>query len=99
VELLAVVGVALAVALVTLLLCDLAGSIARAKGTSYWRFFLLGLLLWFPALLAALALPDRSGGEPVRDTGRAETAVAGLLAAVGAAAAAVGVWAAITAAP
>lgn len=52
--LLIAVPVALAVGVLTLLLCDLAGGIARAKGRSYWLFFALTLLLWFPGLLAAL---------------------------------------------
>lgn len=52
--LLIAVPVALVVAVLTLLLCDLAGGIARAKGRSYWVFFALTLLLWFPGLLAAL---------------------------------------------
>ena len=56
-ELPVVVAVAVAAALVTLLMCDLAGGVARAKGRSYWGFFAFGLLLWFPALITALLLP------------------------------------------
>ena len=49
--------VALVVAVLTLLLCDVAGGIARAKGRSYWAFFALTLLLLFLAVGgASLAL-------------------------------------------
>ncbi len=78
-ELPVVVAIAVAAALVTLLLCDLAGGVARAKGRSYWAFFAFGLLLWFPALITALVLPARADVPAVRGPGRPETAVAGLL--------------------
>jgi hypothetical protein len=76
VELPVAVAVAVVAALVTLVLCDLAGSIARAKGRSYWLFFGLGLLLWFPGLIAAIAMRD-PGADPSawgRSPGRLETA-------------------------
>jgi hypothetical protein len=79
VELPVLIALAAAAALVTLLVCDLAGGIARAKGRSYWLFFALGLLLWFPALIAALALPARSQVPAAHGPGRLETAAAGLL--------------------
>jgi hypothetical protein len=74
-ELPVAVAVAVVAALVTLVLCDLAGSIARAKGRSYWVFFGLGLLLWFPALIAALAGRD-PGSAAGPAPGRLETAAA-----------------------
>lgn len=73
-ELLLVVPLAVAVALVTLVLADLAGGIARAKGRSYWLFFGLALLLWFPSLIAALALPARTQAPAGPQAGRGETA-------------------------
>ena len=75
-ELLLVVPLAVVVALVTLVLADLAGGIARAKGRSYWLFFGLALLLWFPSLIAALALPARTPVTGGPEPGRGETAVA-----------------------
>ncbi len=77
-ELLVVVPLAVVVALMTLVLCDLAGSIARGKGRSYWLYFAFGLLLWFPALLTALNLPDRAGvtAGPSPSRGESVTAVA-----------------------
>lgn len=73
-ELLLVVPLAVAVALVTLVLADLAGGIARAKGRSYWLFFGLALLLWFPSLIAALALPASTQAPAGPQAGRGETA-------------------------
>ena len=100
VELLVVVALAVVVGLVTLVLCDLAGGIARAKGRSYWAFFAFGLLLWFPSLLTALALPDRSGagaaGQPPQGAERAVALALLVLAALGLAAA---VYAAVSYAP
>lgn len=98
-ELALVVPVAIVVAALTLVLCDLAGSIARAKGRSYWRFFALGLLLWFPALIAALALPARQDVAEGRPPRRLETAVSAVLVVVGAVAAAAGLVAAFAFAP
>lgn len=63
-ELLPVVVLAVVAALVTLVLCDLAGGIARSKGRSYWTYFALGLLLWFPSLLLALRLPAPKASPP-----------------------------------
>ena len=94
-----VVALAVAAALITLLLCDLAGSIARAKGRSYWAFFALGLLLWFPALLTALALPARADVPAGRGPGRVEKAVAALLLLLGAAALTAAVVAVVAYAP
>lgn len=82
-ELPVLIALAAVTALVTLLLCDLAGSTARAKGRSYWAFFAFGLLLWFPALLTALLLPARGEVVEGRAPGRAETAVAVLLVVLG----------------
>jgi hypothetical protein len=95
------VAVALAVvgALITLVLCDLAGGIARAKGRSYWAFFALGLLLWFPGILAALALPDPGGVPAAPAPGRTERVLATALAVLGAIAVAAGIAAAIAYAP
>ena len=98
-ELPVLIGLAAVVALLTLVLCDLAGSIARAKARSYWLFFALGLLLWFPALIAALALADRSGVTGAREPGRVETAVSGVLVALAALAAIGGLAAAVAYAP
>ena len=95
------VAVALAVvgALVTLVLCDLAGGIARAKGRSYWLFFAFGLLLWFPALIVALALPPRGDVPEGPAPRRLESVVATVLLAVAALAAAAGIAAAVSYAP
>lgn len=98
-ELPVVVAVAVAAALVTLLLCDLAGGIARAKGRSYWAFFAFGLLLWFPALITALLLPERQQVAGGRAPGRPETALGGLLVLLGVAAAIAGAAAAVSYAP
>lgn len=78
-ELPVLIAVAAVAALVTLLVGDLAGGIARAKGRSYWAFFAFGLLLWFPALITALVLPARGDVAPGRPPGRLETAAGGLL--------------------
>lgn len=99
VELLPVLAVAVVVALLTLVLCDLAGGIARAKDRSYWLFFAFGLLLWFPAILVALRLPDRGSVPPARDAGRAEQAVATVLVVLAVLAGAAGVAAAVAFAP
>ena len=98
-ELPVVVAVAVVAALATLLVCDLAGGIARAKGRSYWGFFAFGLLLWFPALLTALALPARGEVTPPRGPGRLETAVAAVLVLLAAAALAAGAAAVVAYAP
>lgn len=99
VDLPVVVALAVVAALVTLLVCDLAGSIARAKGRSYWVLFAFGLLLWFPALITALALPARGELPAGRPPGRVETAVGVLLLALGALAVVAGATAAVTYAP
>jgi len=99
VELPVVVPVAVVGALLTLVLCDLVGGIARTKGRSYWGFFAFGLLLWFPALIVALAVSAHgqpAEGPPPR---RLETAAAGLVVALGALAAGVGLVAAVAFAP
>lgn len=98
-ELLVVVPVAVVVALVTLLVCDLAGSIARAKGSSYWGFFAFGLLGWFPALLAALAMRDRGDVLAGPDARRAETVLATTVVVLAVLAAAAGLAAALLYAP
>jgi energy-coupling factor transporter transmembrane protein EcfT len=98
VELPVAVALAVVVALVTLVLCDLAGGIARAKGRSYWLFFAFGLLLWFPALLVALALKDERGSAVTGPRGL-ETALGTLILVAGAGAAALGVAAALAYAP
>ncbi len=98
-ELPAVVAVAVAAALLTLLLCDLAGGIARAKGRSYWAFFAFGLLLWFPALITALLLPEREPVPAARAPGRPETLLGALLVLLGVAALAAGAAAAVSYAP
>lgn len=98
-ELLVVVPVAIVVALLTLLLCDLVGGIARAKGRSYWLFFALGLLLWFPALLAVLLLPARGEVAQGRPPRRLEKAGAVVVAVIGALVAAAGLAAAVAFAP
>lgn len=77
-ELPVVLALAAAAALATLLVCDLAGGIARAKGRSYWAFFALGLLLWFPALIAVLLLPARAE-LPAASAPRRPELAAGLL--------------------
>lgn len=97
-ELLPVVAAAVVLALVTLVLCDLAGSIARARGRSYWGFFAFGLLLWFPALIAALRLSaDGPAGAP--EPGRAATVAVVVLLAVAAVTGVVGIVAAVAYAP
>ena len=98
-ELLLVVPLALVAGVVTLVLCDLAGGIARAKGRSYWLFFALGLLLWFPSLVAALALPARTEPAGGPAPGRVETAVGLLLLLVAALAVAAGLGVAVAYAP
>ena len=98
-ELPVVVAVAVAAALVTLLVCDLAGSIARAKGRSYWAFFAFGLLLWFPALITALVLPERAPVVATRPPRRPEKALGGLLVLLAVAALAAGAAAAVSYAP
>lgn len=97
-ELLPVIALAVVAALVTLALCDLAGSIARAKGRSYRTYFALGLLLWFPSLLLALRLPAPEGA-PAPGPGRAERLVGTVLMALAALAAAGGVAAAVAYGP
>lgn len=97
-ELLSAVVLAVVVALVTLVLCDLAGSIARSKGRSYWTYFALGLLLWFPSLLLALRLPAPEG-LPAPEPGRAERVVGTVLMALAVLATAVGLGAAVAYAP
>ena len=97
-ELLPVVAVAVVLALVTLVLCDLAGSIARSRGRSYWLFFALGLLLWFPALIAALRLPaDDATSAP--EPGRAASVIGIVLLALAAVTGVAGVVAAVAFAP
>ena len=90
------VALAVGLAVVTLLLCDQAGSTARAKGRSYWLFFALGLLLWFPALLAAHLLPVHPSASRV---GRGELAVGGLVTVLALAAAVAAIVAALQYAP
>lgn len=94
-----VVPVAIVVALLTLVLCDLAGGIARAKGRSYWLFFAFGLLLWFPALITALALPAKAEVPAGPAPRRSERIGATVLAVLGALAAAAGLVAAVAFAP
>lgn len=98
-ELPVVIGVAVAVALVTLLVGDLAGGIARAKGRSYWAFFAFTLLLWFPALITALLVPARGEVLAARAPGRPETVLGGLLVLLGVSALAAGAAAAVSYAP
>ena len=98
-ELAVVVPVAIVVALLTLVLCDLAGSIARAKGRSYWLFFAFALLLWFPALLTALALPARTEVVAGRPPRRPEKVLSAALIGVGALVAGAGLVAAVAFAP
>lgn len=94
-----VVAVAVVTAVVTLLMCDLAGSIARVKGRSYWGLFAFGLLLWFPALITALVLPERAPVPAARAPGRPEAALGALLLLVAVAALAAGAAAAVSYAP
>jgi hypothetical protein len=91
--------VVLPVAVLTLVLCDLTGGIARAKGRSYWLFFAFGLLLWFPALITALLLPARAQPAEVAAPRRLERVLAGVLVALGAVAAGAGLVAAVAFAP
>ena len=98
-ELLLVVPLAVVVALVTLVLCDLAGGIARAKGRSYWLFFVFGLLLWFPALITALTIADRNDVPAGPEPGRGESVLGKVVLALGALAAVAGVVAAVAFAP
>ena len=98
-ELLLVIPLAVVVALVTLVLCDLAGGIARAKGRSYWLFFAFGLLLWFPALITALTISDRNDVAAGSEPGRGESVLAKVALALGALAAVAGVVAAVAFAP
>lgn len=98
-ELLVVVPVAIVVALLTLVLCDLVGGIARAKGRSYWVFFALTLLLWFPALLTVLLLPARGVFGEARPPRRPERAFGILAAVLGTVSAAAGLVAAVAFAP
>lgn len=94
-----VVPVAVVGALLTLVLCDLAGGIARAKGRSYWLFFAFGLLLWFPSLITALALPARHDVADGPGPRRAETVLSAALAGLGVLAAGAGLLAAVAFAP
>lgn len=98
-ELLLVVPLAVLAALVTLVLGDLAGGIARAKGRSYWLFFGLALLLWFPSLIAALALPARTQVAGGPEPGRGETVVTVVLVLLAAVAVVVGIGVAVAYAP
>ena len=97
--LLLAVPVALVVALLTLVLCDVAGGIARAKGRSYWLFFALGLLLWFPGLLGALLVRPATDVADVPEPRRAEVALGTLAAVLGAMTAVAGLAVAVTYAP
>lgn len=97
--LLLAVPVALVVAVLTLVLCDLAGGIARVKGRSYWLYFALGLLLWFPALLGALLVRPVAEVADQPEPGRPELALSALVAALGAAAAVAGLAVAVAYAP
>ena len=97
--LLIAVPVALVVAVLTLLLCDLAGGIARAKGRPYWLFFALTLLLWFPGLLGALLASPRGEIALGPDPRRPERALGSVVAAVGALTAIAGLAVAVTYAP
>lgn len=98
-ELPVVLALAAVAALVTLLVGDLAGSTARAKGRSYWAFFAFALLLWFPALLAALLLPARTDVPVAAPPRRAEQAAGALLVLLGVLALAAGAVAAVSYAP
>lgn len=97
--LLIAVPVALVVAVLTLLMCDLAGGIARAKGRSYWLFFALTLPLWFPGLLAALLVSPRDEIVMGRDPRRPERVLGSVVAALGALTAVAGLAIAVTYAP
>ena len=97
--LLLAIPVALVVAVLTLLLCDLAGGIARAKGRSYWLFFALTLLLWFPGLLGALLVSPRTEIAPVGAPRRPELALGAVVAVLGALAAVAGLVVAVAYAP
>lgn len=97
--LLIAVPVALVVALLTLVLCDLAGGVARAKGRSYWLFFALGLLLWFPGLLGALLVRPAVDPADTPAPRRPELALGALAAALGALAAVGGLAVAVAYAP
>ena len=97
-ELLPIIVLAVVTALGTLALCDLAGSIARAKGRSYWKYFALGLLLWFPSLLLALRLPAPEGAT-APEPGRAERVAGTVLMALAVLAAAAGIGAAVAYGP
>jgi hypothetical protein len=99
VDLLVVLPVAVVVALLTLVLCDLAGGIARAKGRSYWLFFAFGLLLWFPALITALLLPAKAQVAQVAPPRRLERVLAAVLVGLGAIAAGAGLVTAVAFAP
>ena len=93
-----VIALALVGGLITLALCDLAGGIARAKGRSYWAFFAFGLLLWFPSLITALALPgpDATSGP---DAAPPERVLATVLVVLAAVVVAAGIAAAVAYAP
>lgn len=93
------IPVALVVAVLTLVLCDLAGGVARAKGRSYWLLFALTLLLWFPGLLGALLVSPRGEVATGGDPRRTELAVGGVIAALGAVTAVAGLAVAVTYAP
>ena len=98
-ELPVAIALAVAGALLTVALCDLTGGIARAKGRSYWLFFAFGLLLWFPALLVALALPTPDGLPGAQPPGRLEKAAGIAVAVLAALAVAAGLTAALAYAP
>ena len=91
--------VALVVAVLTLLLCDVAGGIARAKGRSYWAFFALTLLLWFPGLLAALLVRPAAEVAESPAPRRPELALGTLAAVLGGLAAVGGLALAVVYAP
>lgn len=97
--LLLAVPVALVVAVLTLVLSDLAGGIARAKGRSYWLFFVLTLLLWFPGLLGALLVSARGEVVVTADPRRPELALGTLAAVLGGIVAAAGLAVAVGYAP
>ena|SRR5687768_10601683 len=97
--LLIAVPVALVVAVLTLVLCDLAGGIARAKGRSYWLFFALTLLLWFPGLLGALLVRPAADVPDLPAARRPELALGAFVAALGALAAVGGLAVAVAYAP
>ena len=97
--LLIAVPVALVVAVLTLLLCDVAGGIARAKGRSYWLFFVLTLLLWFPGLLGALLVTSRVEVTSASPPRRPELVLGAVAAVLGGVVALAGVAAAVVYAP